>query len=109
MTDKDRREERLYVDESLVDLAQDMYSISSKLADAEAIFDKAMLTLRDNYKNEQATALMSQIQSELGTQIASLKDLYSKYSNYIWYVLGEMTKVDTSLAAKVRDRMKNYT
>ncbi|MCL2137360.1 MAG: hypothetical protein FWH40_07600 [Coriobacteriia bacterium] len=95
----------LYVDETMVDIANDMYAIHSELEDAKTKFEKAISLLNEHYVNEQAQTQFADLYELYSDRLGSLSTIYSKLSDNVWFVLSTMLEADNELANKVYNRM----
>jgi len=95
----------IQVDETLVDIANNMYAISNELADAKMKFEQAISILDEHYVNSQAQDRFDNLYNLFTDRLGSLVEIYGQYSNYCWYVLSTMLDTDFELASKVYYRM----
>ncbi|MCL2137173.1 MAG: hypothetical protein FWH40_06600 [Coriobacteriia bacterium] len=91
----------IYVDESLVDIASNMYAVHNELEDARMKFKQSISIINEHYVNTDAQTRFNSLFDLFDERLAVLSSLYKALSDYCFYVLSIMTETDAELAAKV--------
>jgi uncharacterized protein YukE len=97
--------ETLYADETMIDIANSLYALSSEIADIKAKLEQAYYRLDDGFTNSMADNRLADVYALLSARLEALSEAYAKLSDYVWLALSTMLEADSSLASRIYQRM----